>query len=886
MGRAGGLRTTFRRLHQLQTSGIYSIAPSRLSALAPTVDTAQLASTSRNPAALSAPPTLRNQPLPKNHFQQRRPEKFFGSRQNHNENFSSSSGPSSSPDPNTEPVSDHEFNVRLGRAVSLLRATLDDFMRIGLVDYDCTNMASSSSNSGIGIPSLDRLGLGAIVRTFAARMSAKESFREELPSHLRTVSDCPVYHPQIVFKFRPPDATSLSVTEPEDQRAENALITFSGRTMYFGSARILRRALSALFSETNVNIERAHLQRGDHDNGGAAQHAPTPSRLGPEPPPATPEPNANPSRRQATLVLRLTFSGVVRVTQQLHEYTVIFRYKFDPHTGMIIEHKVERIEPAPGERIWAGLSSTFARLAGFQPQPQPQSPKTASDCRMSASGASSAMQKSASSERSPAAYLPLVITRSKPTRSTPTIATSAGLDWSRRRSFLTNSSPTVKPVASSKNQCPDSRSVGVAALSSAAGEQDLVGRGFFSRPHDAEDMPGPSLASIWVGMSLPKKKIAALQQWAPASDDPSLVLRTGSHPFAPACCAMSQYRPMVGLTRQNWVRVVAGLSKSNLTVLVTLTAMAGYALCPTTLAVSPSLLGPVATLLALTTGTALCSAAANTINQLREVPYDAQMARTRNRVLPSRTVSTLQAASFAGLTSAAGVSLLATLNPLTALLGLSNIMLYAFVYTPMKRTSIANTWVGAVVGALPPLMGWAACTGTLHLVTDSPAWCLAALLFAWQFPHFNALSHNLSTEYARGGYRMMSVLDPALNRRTSLRYALALLPICSLALPLSGSVVPVAYGVASMPANLVLIHAAWKFWQKGDAASARWCFWVSLVHLPAVMILAMALKRGLWEGVAQSLGYGAAAPPTELATSTAVMTRATAGRASPERSDS
>lgn len=101
---------------------------------------------------------------------------------------------------------------------------------------------------------------------------------------------------------------------------------------------------------------------------------------------------------------------------------------------------------------------------------------------------------------------------------------------------------------------------------------------------------------------------------------------------------------------------------------------------------------------------------------------------------------------------------------------------------------------------------------------------------------------------------MMAVTDPALNRRVSLRYALALLPICSAALPLSGAVAPLTYALLSAIPNAALIHAAWRFWSKGDDASARYCFWVSLLQLPAVMLLAMACKAGMWERMAQMMG--------------------------------
>jgi protoheme IX farnesyltransferase len=226
----------------------------------------------------------------------------------------------------------------------------------------------------------------------------------------------------------------------------------------------------------------------------------------------------------------------------------------------------------------------------------------------------------------------------------------------------------------------------------------------------------------------------------------------------------------------------------------------------------------------------------------------------RNSVvpLPTRNVTPLHAATFAAVCGTAGVGALAAINPLTSILGLANIILYAGMYTPLKRISISNTWLGSLVGALPPLMGWAACTGSLNLWTDMPAWTLAGLLFAWQFPHFNSLSHSLSKEYARGGYKMMSVTNPDLNKRTSLRYAIALLPICSLWLPWTG-VVHWSYAVLSAPINASMIYAAYQFWRRGGEKQAKSCFWVSLIHLPAILLLAMVCKTDVIEGLVRLL---------------------------------
>jgi protoheme IX farnesyltransferase len=149
------------------------------------------------------------------------------------------------------------------------------------------------------------------------------------------------------------------------------------------------------------------------------------------------------------------------------------------------------------------------------------------------------------------------------------------------------------------------------------------------------------------------------------------------------------------------------LSKAKLASFVLLSTMAGYALAPGVLSIE--------TLFLVTTGTGLCITSANTLNQWIEVPYDAQMARTRNRVLPRHAISPTHAFLMGTTTGFLGTAILTMVNPYCAILGLSNIILYAGVYTTMKRTSIYNTWVGAIVGAIPPLIGWVACTGGFEI---------------------------------------------------------------------------------------------------------------------------------------------------------------------------
>lgn len=388
-------------------------------------------------------------------------------------------------------------------------------------------------------------------------------------------------------------------------------------------------------------------------------------------------------------------------------------------------------------------------------------------------------------------------------------------------------------------------------------EQSFFAPSFDLRNIASQGKPVSSSKPFW-HLSRASQRVVSTSTYAPPSDDPSITSRRTSPilsdlseesqalstPSTSTSALAAGYRPVLQIDTSTLPRIYRQLAKAQLTFLVTLTAMAGYALCPSALAVSTS----VTTLLALTSGTALCSASANALNQLVESPYDAQMPRTRNRPLPSRLVTPLHAATFAAICGSAGVGALAFINPLTAVLGLGNIVLYAGMYTPLKRISISNTWLGSLVGALPPLMGWTACTGSLGLITDMPAWTLAALLFAWQFPHFNSLSHSLSKEYARGGYKMMSVTNPNLNKRTSLRYAIALLPICSIWLPWTG-LVHCTYAILSVPINASMIYAAYGFWRKGGKKQARFCFWVSLIHLPAILLLAMACKADVVDGI-------------------------------------
>ncbi|KXS18296.1 protoheme IX farnesyltransferase [Gonapodya prolifera JEL478] len=278
--------------------------------------------------------------------------------------------------------------------------------------------------------------------------------------------------------------------------------------------------------------------------------------------------------------------------------------------------------------------------------------------------------------------------------------------------------------------------------------------------------------------------------------------------------------------------VYSSLSKAGLAVYVVLTAACGYALAPTAASLS--------TLLWCTVGTSLCVASANSFNQWAESPFDAQMRRTRGRPLVRHVVSPVHAWLFGVVSGLSGVATLWTLvNPAVAALGGLNIALYAGVYTPLKRVSIANTWVGAVVGAIPPVMGYlAADPGAL--TTSFAPWVLAAVLYAWQFPHFNGLSWNLVADYSKAGYRMMAVTDPSLTTRVALRHSVGLI-LLGWAAPLTGVVGPM-FAITSTVPNGALTYLAFRFWRNPDEKSARKLFFGSLFHLPIVLALMMVHK--------------------------------------------
>ncbi|NXM72401.1 COX10 protein, partial [Serilophus lunatus] len=280
--------------------------------------------------------------------------------------------------------------------------------------------------------------------------------------------------------------------------------------------------------------------------------------------------------------------------------------------------------------------------------------------------------------------------------------------------------------------------------------------------------------------------------------------------------------------------ILARLSKIKLTALVVSTASAGFAMAPVPFDLPCFLLASL--------GTGLASCAANSINQFFEVPFDSNMNRTKNRPLVRGQLSPLLAVCFAASCGIPGIALLTlAVNPLTGALGAFNIFLYTCCYTPLKRMSIANTWVGAVVGAIPPVMGWTAATGTL----DAGALLLGGILYSWQFPHFNALSWGLREDYSRGGYCMMSVTHPGLCRRVALRHCLALIGLSAVAPVLD--ITTWTFPIISLPINLYISYLGFRFYKDADRSSSRKLFFCSLWHLPMLLLVMFTCKKSVLE---------------------------------------
>lgn len=278
------------------------------------------------------------------------------------------------------------------------------------------------------------------------------------------------------------------------------------------------------------------------------------------------------------------------------------------------------------------------------------------------------------------------------------------------------------------------------------------------------------------------------------------------------------------------------LTKPRLSLLSVITALVGY------MAAHPA--RDASVFIALLVGTSLAAGAAGALNQWLEREVDRRMARTQDRPLPSEAVSP-QAALIFGLTLGIAGSTLVWLgaNPLAGALTVATLVSYLFVYTPLKRVTAWNTLIGAIPGALPPLIGWAAAQGQIAPL----GWILFGILFCWQIPHFMAIAWLYRDDYAQGGFVMSTVNDPSGQdaARQSLVHCVILLAISLL--PSILGYTSLAYGAAALACGLVYLMAGFKFWRAADelrTQASRKLFLASIAYLP-LLLGALVVDRWL-----------------------------------------
>ncbi len=280
------------------------------------------------------------------------------------------------------------------------------------------------------------------------------------------------------------------------------------------------------------------------------------------------------------------------------------------------------------------------------------------------------------------------------------------------------------------------------------------------------------------------------------------------------------------------VRDLLDLAKVRITSMVVFTTAMGLWLAPSGIGAAKT-----AVLLIETT---LLVASANILNCWYERETDGSMVRTRNRPLPAGRLDPGLALVFgiaAGLVALPALAV--AINPLTALLGAIAHITYVLVYTPMKRLSPWALEVGAIPGAIPPLMGWTAATGSLSL----PGWFLFGILFFWQIPHFLAIAIYLEDDYRRGGFKVFSVTRGKLQAARRLAvYTVALVAVSLLAQPLKLAGVAYTAAAAILGAGF-LILARRGLTGPVEGAWARKTMLYSIVWLAALMLSLVAFAR-------------------------------------------
>jgi len=294
---------------------------------------------------------------------------------------------------------------------------------------------------------------------------------------------------------------------------------------------------------------------------------------------------------------------------------------------------------------------------------------------------------------------------------------------------------------------------------------------------------------------------------------------------APETVARDQDLPAASArARRPWSDYIA-LTKPRLNLLVVLTTLAGYYL-------GMAEGSPLARLIHTVLGTTLVAGGASVLNQVWETETDRLMRRTRTRPLPAARLTPTPAFWFGIALSAVGLAELWFLaNPLSAIVAFLTVLSYVVVYTPMKLKSSLSTIVGAVPGALPPLIGWAAATDTLSLA----GWSLFGIVFFWQMPHFLAIAWMHRDDYAKAGMPLLPVIEPSgrSTGRQAVLYAAAMIPV-SLLPTLLGLAGP-RYLITAIVLGAIVLWLSFEFAATRTLVAARRLFFGTIIYLPLLL---------------------------------------------------
>ena len=308
--------------------------------------------------------------------------------------------------------------------------------------------------------------------------------------------------------------------------------------------------------------------------------------------------------------------------------------------------------------------------------------------------------------------------------------------------------------------------------------------------------------------------------------------------------------PPGGSSGSGHISMVVELSKPGIVKMVTFSSCVGYFMAA---AGSPdwTLRTAAVSMTACVIGTALSAAGANALNQVMEVDRDGLMKRTMHRPLPSARMDHATALFVGVVMSILGLGVLCLFcNAWASLVSAATIVSYLFCYTPLKPVTTFSTIIGAVPGALPPLIGWAAATqiGPGHSkgglegarcagLLEPGGWTIFALMFAWQVPHFLAIAWKYRDEYAAAGHKVLPSSDPDGSRtgRSSIAWSLALIPVSLAAVPAMPDRLGIVYCAIATLAGAWMVSASMKLYRERSDAAARKLFIVSIFYLPLAL---------------------------------------------------